>query len=164
MPAHAFTIRKLADAAGVGVEAVRYYQRRCLLHEPQRVAGGFREYAAEDVQRLRFIKRALELGFSLDDVAELVALSAERDQLHVRELTRRRAAEIRARIAQLEAMASALEGLASCCARAPRSQPCPIIAALAADPVTAIPAGEPQASQAPASGAAPPRQVRAVEC
>lgn len=154
MPTRAFTIRKLADAAGVGVEAVRYYQRRGLLHEPQRVAGGFREYSADDVQRLRFIKRAQELGFSLDDVAELVSLSAERDQVHVRELTRRRVAEIRERIGRLEAMASALEGLVSCCARAPRSQPCPIIAALATDPVAQTPGGEAQR---------PPRTARAAE-
>lgn len=133
MPSHAFTIRKLADAAGVGVEAVRYYQRRGLLREPQRVSGGFRQYAANDVQRLRFIKRAQELGFSLDDIAELVSLSAERDQLHVREQTRRRIVEIRQRIDQLEAMASALEGLVSGCPRPAQAQPCPIIAVLAAE-------------------------------
>lgn len=135
MPTHAFTIRKLADAAGVGVEAVRYYQGRGLLPEPPRVAGGFREYTADDVQRLRFIKRSQDLGFSLDDVAELLSLSAERDQAKVRELTRRRAVEIRERIDQLAAMASALENLADRCACAPKSQSCSIIAALASDPV-----------------------------
>lgn len=144
MPSHAFTIRKLADTAGVGVEAVRYYQRRGLLHEPQRVVGGFREYSVDDIQRLRFIKRAQELGFSLDDIAELVSLSAERDQVHVRELTRRRVAEIRERINRLEAMASALEGLVSCCARTPRSQPCPIIAALVSEPIVEAAGSEPR--------------------
>ncbi|NMG29957.1 MerR family transcriptional regulator [Aromatoleum evansii] len=163
MPTRAFTIRKIADAAGVGVEAVRYYQRRGLLHEPQRVAGGFREYSADDVQRLRFIKRAQELGFSLDDVAELVSLSAERDQVHVREVTRRRAAEIRERIGRLEAMASALEGLVSCCARAPQSQACPIIAALTTDPVAEAPAGGPQVRLRTASGAERPAHADAVE-
>lgn len=151
MPSHGFTIRKLADAAGVGVEAVRYYQRRGLLHEPQRVVGGFREYSMDDVQRLRFIKRAQELGFSLDDVAELLSLSAERDQTHVRELTRRRVAEIRERINRLEAMASALDGLVDCCARAQQSQPCPIIAALVSEPT------------AEAAGSEPPRAVRPTE-
>ncbi len=162
MPTRAFTIRKLADAAGVGVEAVRYYQGRGLLQEPQRVAGGFREYSAEDVQRLHFIKRAQELGFSLDNVAELLSLSAERDQVRVRELTRRRAAEIRKRVNGLEAMASALEGLASCCARAPRSQSCAIIAALAADPVAEIPVSEPQLRQQTTHGAKRHRQTEAV--
>jgi len=64
LPTHAFTIRKLADAAGVGVEAVRYYQRLGLLAEPAREGGGFREYSGDDLRRLRFIKRAQELGFS----------------------------------------------------------------------------------------------------
>lgn len=163
MPTRAFTIRKLADAAGVGVEAVRYYQGRGLLHEPQRVAGGFREYSADDVQRLRFIKRAQELGFSLDVVAELVSLSAERDQVHVRELTRRRVAEIRERITRLESMASALEGLVSCCARAPQSQPCPIIAALTTDPVAEAPGSEAQRPLRTACAAERHAQSDAVE-
>ena len=55
MPTHAFTIAKLADAAGVGVEAVRYYQRGGLLAAPKRVDGGFRQYSDDDVLRLRFI-------------------------------------------------------------------------------------------------------------
>lgn len=159
MPTHAFTIRKLADATGVGVEAVRYYQGRGLLHEPPRVAGGFREYSADDVQRLRFIKRAQELGFSLDDVAELLSLSAERDQVRVRELTRRRAAEIRERINHLAAMASVLENLADRCACAPKSQSCPIIAALAADPVQEVPVLHPMAPDANGH-----RQPDAVVC
>lgn len=159
MPTHAFTIRKLADAAGVGVEAVRYYQGRGLLNEPPRVAGGFREYSAGDVQRLRFIKRSQDLGFSLDDVAELLSLSAEHDQVKVRELTRRRAAEIRERINQLAAMASALENLADRCACAPKSQSCSIIAALAADPVQEMPVPHPLAPDANGS-----RQPDAVGC
>lgn len=159
MPSHAFTIRKLADAAGVGVEAVRYYQGRGLLPKPPRVAGGFREYSADDVQRLRFIKRSQELGFSLDDVAELLSLGAEHDQVKVRELTRWRAAEIRERIDQLAAMASALENLAERCACAPKSQSCPIIAALVADPVQEIPAPRPAAPDANRH-----RQPDAAEC
>ncbi|MBU1364535.1 MAG: MerR family transcriptional regulator [Gammaproteobacteria bacterium] len=162
MPTHAFTIRKLADAAGVGVEAVRYYQGRGLLPEPPRVAGGFREYSADDVQRLRFIKRAQELGFALDDVAELLSLSAERDQVRVRELTWRRAAEIRERISRLDAMASALENLADCCACAPKSQSCPIIAALATDPAGEL--SEPQEPHQKAHGAKRRRQPGAVAC
>ncbi|MDA8254300.1 MAG: MerR family transcriptional regulator [Betaproteobacteria bacterium] len=164
MPTHAFTIRKLADAAGVGVEAVRYYQGRGLLPEPPRVAGGFREYSADDVQRLRFIKRSQDLGFSLDDVSELLSLSAERDQVRVRELTRRRAAEIRERISRLAAMAFALENLADRCACAPKSQSCPIIAALAADSVQEVPASEVQKPRQTANGAQRHRQRDAVEC
>ena len=131
MPTHAFTIRKLADAAGVGVEAVRYYQQRGLLAQPERIDGGFREYNQADLDRLRFIKRGQELGFSLDDIAELTSLSSNGNRTRVRAMTRLRVAEIRGRIAQLESVAAALEGLAETCGRTPRAQACPIIAALA---------------------------------
>jgi DNA-binding transcriptional MerR regulator len=133
MPTRAFTIAKLADAASVGVETVRYYQKRGLLGEPRRPGGGFHEYAQADVQRLQFIRRAQELGFSLDDIAELVSLSSEPDKQRVREITQRRSAEIRLRMDQLDAMASALDGLASCCAQS-AGDSCPIIAALAGQP------------------------------
>lgn len=140
MPTHAFTIRKLADAAGVGVEAVRYYQRGGLLAAPNRVDGGFRQYSEDDVRRLRFIKRAQALGYSLEDVAELMSLSSTRDRLRVREITRERVAEIRERMADLQSMASALENLADCCAQAPEGSACSIIAALTgnqdSDPTT----------------------------
>ncbi len=130
MPTRAFTIAKLADTAGVGIEAIRHYQRMGLLAEPARVTGGFRTYSAEHVRRLNFIRRARDLGFSLEDVAQLLSLSAERDQARVRELTRGRVAALRGRIARLESMAKAMEGLADCCARAPSEASCPIIAAL----------------------------------
>lgn len=140
MPTHAFTIRKLADAAGVSVEAVRYYQRGGLLAAPNRVDRGFRQYSDNDVRRLRFIKRAQALGYSLEDVAELMSLSATCDRLRVREITRERVAEIRERMADLQSMASALENLADCCAQAPEGSACSIIAALTgnqdADPTT----------------------------
>lgn len=131
MPTHAFTITKLASAAGVGVEAVRYYQRGGLLAAPKRVDGGFRQYSDDDVLRLRFIKRAQALGYSLEDIAELMSLSATRDRLRVREITRERVAEIRERMADLQAMASALENLADCCAQTLEGSACSIIAALA---------------------------------
>ena len=75
MPTHAFTISKLAAAAGVNIETVRYYQRRGLIEEPTRVDNGFRAYDGTHLQRLLFIKRAQELGFSLDDAAVLTTLS-----------------------------------------------------------------------------------------
>jgi MerR family mercuric resistance operon transcriptional regulator len=132
VPTHAFTIAKLADAAGVGVETVRYYQRRGLLDDAQ-PAGGFRAYAATDVQRLRFIRRAQDLGFSLDDITELLSLSANPNKRRVREITQRRLAEVRERIGQLGAMATALEGMVDCCVRS-TDDACPIIAALAEEP------------------------------
>lgn len=134
MPTHAFTIRKLADAAGVGVEAVRYYQRSGLLAAPDRVDGGYREYASDDVRRLRFIKRAQALGYSLEDIAQLLSLSTTRDVRRVREITRERIAEIRRRMTDLQSMASALEKLSDCCERAPDGSACSIIAALTEGP------------------------------
>lgn len=135
MPTHAFTISKLADAVGVNIETVRYYQRRGLLAEPSRENGGFRSYDETHVQRLQFIKRAQELGFSLDDAAELLSLSEATNRKRVREITRSRVLDIRQKITQLESMAVALEGLADCCAKTGPNQSCPIIAALAGDTV-----------------------------
>jgi MerR family mercuric resistance operon transcriptional regulator len=100
------------------------------LREPAREGNGFRQYEESDVRRLRFIKRAQELGFSLDDVASLVSLSAETDQVRVREITQQRVLDIRQRATQLEAMAVALEGLVTCCQKSARGDHCPIIAAL----------------------------------
>ena len=114
------------------MEAVRYYQRGGLLAAPKRVDGGFRQYSDDDVLRLRFIKRAQALGYSLEDIAELMSLSATRDRLRVRAITRKRVAEIRERVADLQSMASALENLADCCAQSPEGSACTIIAALAA--------------------------------
>lgn len=130
MPTHAFTISKLAEAAGVTVETVRYYQRRGLLDEPARVEGGFRAYDAGHLQRLQFIRRALELGFSLDDAAELSSLSQSPDRKRLRAVATERAADIRKKIAELGAMAAALENLAETCHRTSPDHTCPIIAAL----------------------------------
>ena len=130
MPSNAFTISKLADAVGVNIETVRYYQRRGILDEPKRVNGSFRAYDETHLQRLRFIKRAQELGFPLDDVAELLSLSASVDRKRLREVARMRAADIRRKMAHLESMASALEHLAENCARTAPHRACPIVAAL----------------------------------
>jgi MerR family mercuric resistance operon transcriptional regulator len=150
MPTHAFTISKLADAAGVNVETIRYYQRRGLLEEPTRVANGFRAYTAEHLQRLLFIKRAAALGFSLDDTAELASVSRTADRKRLRTMARTRAADIRQRITQLEAMANALEHLAANCHHTAPDAPCPIVAALHADPAE---------GESPAAPADPGRTV-----
>ena len=130
MPTHAFTISKLANSAGVNIETIRYYQRRGLLEEPARVDGGFRAYDESHLQRLLFIKRAQDLGFSLNDAAELTTLSQSADRKRLREVARTRAADIRERIAQLDAMARALEHLADTCQHTRPDAACPIVAAL----------------------------------
>jgi MerR family mercuric resistance operon transcriptional regulator len=132
MPTHAFTISKLAKGAGVNVETIRYYQRRGLLEEPTRVDNGFRAYDERHLQRLLFIKRVQELGFSLEDAAELASLSQTEDRERLRAVARARSAEIRERIDRLDAMASALEHLAETCSHTGPGDPCPIVAALRA--------------------------------
>lgn len=136
MPTHAFTISKLADAAGVNIETIRYYQRRKILDEPARVAGGFRAYSQDDLRRLQFIRRALDLGFSLDDAAELLGLSQSADRHQLRTIARMRADEIRERATQLVAMADALERLAETCAHTGVDAQCPIVGALTSPPGT----------------------------
>ena len=137
MPTHAFTIAKLADAAGVNVETVRYYQRRGILPEPHRANGGFRSYNASHVERLQFIRRVQELGFTLDDAAELMSLSRMTNRKRLREIARVRVEGVRQRIAQLESVANALEGLADCCEHTAPGQACPIVAALIRSPADA---------------------------
>jgi MerR family mercuric resistance operon transcriptional regulator len=120
------TIGTLAAAAGIGVEAVRFYQRKGLVAEPPR-AGGIRRYDQADVDRIRFIKRAQSAGFTLAEIAELIALDAGRDRVRARELATSRIAAIDARIAELTGAREALARLARECG-AGRDGPCPIIA------------------------------------
>jgi MerR family mercuric resistance operon transcriptional regulator len=121
------TIARLGSAAGVGVETVRYYQRRGLLAVPAS-AGGVRRYGPEDLRRLRFIRRAQAAGFTLEEIAELLALDRTDDRARVRELAGSRLAALDAKIAELESSRAALDRLRSRCA-AGRKGPCPILEA-----------------------------------
>ncbi len=126
-----FTIGKLAAHAGVSVETVRYYERRGLIKQP-RVGRGFRRYPPETAQRLGFIRRAKELGFTLNEIAELLLLRVNAKQScgQVRIAAHAKVAEVEAKIADLQQMKSALERLASRCrGRGPRSE-CPILESL----------------------------------
>jgi MerR family mercuric resistance operon transcriptional regulator len=122
------TIGGLAKAAGVGVETVRYYQRRGLLPEPARPPGEIRRYGKEDVKRLRFIRSAQAAGFALNEIKELLDLDASDDRARARELAQTRVAAIDEKIAALREARDALAGLATACARK-RSGPCPILGA-----------------------------------
>jgi MerR family mercuric resistance operon transcriptional regulator len=127
------TIAALAKAGGVGVETVRYYQRRGLMPEPPRPdgpgsAGGVRRYGDEEVRRLRFIRSAQTAGFTLEEIGELLALDAADDRPRALDMARARIAELDARIAELTAAREALRGLARQCASGPTG-PCPIITA-----------------------------------
>jgi Hg(II)-responsive transcriptional regulator len=131
MSQHNLTIGRLARAAAVGVETVRYYQRRHLLPLPEAAGSTFRHYPAAMVERIRFIKRAQELGFSLDEIATLLQLEqgAERDA--IREVASDKRRQIREKIADLQRMEGVLSQLIDACAASGQAEPCPIIAALA---------------------------------
>ena len=124
------TIGKLAAAGGVGVETVRYYQRRGLLDAPERAAfyGGVRRYGEIDARRLRFIRSAQAAGFTLDQIAELLALDATDDRARGRELASGRIAALDAKIAEMARARDSLRKLARECSGG-GAGPCPILAA-----------------------------------
>lgn len=126
----AMTIAELARSAGVGVETVRYYQRRGLLSDPrpQRTgAAGIRHYGSDEARRLRFIRSAKGAGFTLDEVAELLRLDSGGDRARAREMANVRLAALDAQIAELQEARRALAALAKECASG-SGGPCPIIA------------------------------------
>lgn len=119
------TIGKLAAAGGVGVETIRFYQRRGLLKQPTRESG-IRRYGSEDLRRLRFIKQAQTAGFTLEEIKELLKLDAGEDRSRARELARARIAALDAKISELRSAKKALERVAQDCASG-GSGPCPIL-------------------------------------
>jgi len=125
------TIGGLAKAAGVGVETVRYYQRRGLLPEPPRPQGEVRRYGEADAKRLKFIRSAQAAGFTLNEIKELLDLDASDDRARARELARARVEAIDEKIAALHEAREALAGLAKACATT-RGGPCPILGAFEA--------------------------------
>ena len=128
---NAMTISQLAHSANVGVETVRYYQRRGLLPDPrpQRTGvRGVRHYGADEACRLRFIRSAQAAGFTLEEIAELLRLDSTGDRPRARELARGRIAVLDKQIAALQRARQSLAKLASDCA-AGETGPCPIITA-----------------------------------
>lgn len=119
------TIGKLAAAGGVGVETIRFYQRKGLLDQPTR-DGGIRRYGSDDVRRLRFIKQAQSAGFTLEEIKELLDLDASDDRNRARDLARARIEALEAKIKDLLIAKEALERLARECADG-RAGPCPIL-------------------------------------
>ena len=122
------TIAGLARAAGVGVETVRYYQRRGLMPVPSR-GGGIRHYGDRDVERLNFIRAAQASGFTLEQIKELLSLDAGRDRKRARALARMRIAELEEKIAAMTRAKAGLEKLIRVCAGG--RGVCPIIPVLA---------------------------------
>ena len=127
------TIGRLAAKAGVNVETIRYYQRRGLMSEPAKPANGQRHYGAEAIKRVRFIKRAQALGFTLEEIGGLLDLDEARACSETRELAARKLEVIENKLADLKAMRQALARLLRQCDSGAASGACPIIHALAAD-------------------------------
>ena len=125
-------IGRLAKAAGVNVETIRYYQRRGLVDEPAKPVGGHRRYAPSAASRVRFIKRAQQPGFTLEEVTGLLRLQDGQSCRETRLLAERKLALIEERIADLTRMRRMLEGLIAECAAGQRPRSCPIIATLSA--------------------------------
>lgn len=122
----ALTIGGLAETGGVGVETIRFYQRKGLLHTPTRAAG-IRRYGHDDVRRLKFIRQAQAAGFTLEEIRELLALDASEDRRRARQLAKARIEALDARIAELEKARNSLRRLATECEDG-SAGPCPILA------------------------------------
>jgi Hg(II)-responsive transcriptional regulator len=125
-------IGEVASKAAVNIQTLRYYERRGLLEAPERTASGYREYPSETVRLIRFIKRAQDLGFTLKEIEELIALrdARGRKRSEVRALAEAKMSDIDKKLAQLQAMRSALYGMVESCACRDGRPTCPILEAL----------------------------------
>jgi len=126
------TIGAVARRAGIGIDTIRYYEREGLMPEPRRRAGGYRDYDASAAQRLRFIRRAKELGFTLAEIRELLALSGdhERGVENVKQRARHRRDAISERIRELQRLRRGLTRLIDACPGHGDPADCPILRAL----------------------------------
>jgi MerR family mercuric resistance operon transcriptional regulator len=122
-------IGELARSVGVSIETIRYYQRIGLLEVPQKPYGGTRSYGTEDWQRVRFIRRAQQLGFSLDDIRALLELSSS-DCEQVRKLAAEKLDLVKEKLGQLRRIESVLTKTLEQCAKRKGYQPCPVIESL----------------------------------
>jgi MerR family mercuric resistance operon transcriptional regulator len=131
--ARTYTIGRLAAAAGVNVETVRYYQRRGLMPEPSRPPGGTRRYREAEARRLRFIKRAQLMGFALNEVENLLDLWTRRSCRTTRELAAAKLRSVDARIRDLRRLRKELAALVAQCDTNASDSDCPILDRLGRD-------------------------------
>jgi Zn(II)-responsive transcriptional regulator len=125
-----FSIGQLAKRAGVAIDTVRYYERKQLLSPAGRLLSGYRRYGDGELKRLRFIRRAKSLGFSLADIRELLSLSDERNVARVKRAAQAKLADIEQRMAELERIGNGLRKLVAACPGHGRAEACPILNAL----------------------------------
>ena len=133
----ALTIGQVAEAAEVNIQTIRYYERRGLFPEPRRSSSGYRQYTEDAVGRIRFIKQAQELGFSLQEIQELLGLRVQHGAA-CDVIARRTATKIvvvEQKIRDLQRMRRTLEQLVEACAARRPTDECPILEALADDGV-----------------------------
>ena len=129
-------IGELARQADVAIDTVRYYERQGLLPAPERTQSGYRTYGADDVARLRFVRRAKTLGFTLEEIGDLLALSGRRedDMAGMKAAAIQKLADVDARLAELQRVRAGLETLVASCPGHGALAQCPILNALAEDP------------------------------
>ncbi|HEY1806851.1 MAG TPA: MerR family DNA-binding protein [Terracidiphilus sp.] len=127
-----YTIARLASAAGVHVETIRYYQRLKLAPEPPRPVGGIRRYGEADADRLRFIKRAQAMGFTLEEIRNLITLQARRSCRATRDLAATKLRIVDARIRELRHLRKELAGLIADCDANIEDTTCPVMQRLTA--------------------------------
>jgi MerR family transcriptional regulator, copper efflux regulator len=126
----ALGIGQLAKRGGVGIDTVRYYERNGLLTPHTRLASGYRRYSELELARLHFIRRAQALGFTLKEIKELLALSAQRDVGRVKRSAQAKLKDVKSRIAALERMRDGLATLIDACPGHGRAADCPILRTL----------------------------------
>lgn len=126
-------IGQLAKRSGVPIDTVRHYERIGLLKPAARLASGYRRYGEAEQKRLRFIRRAKALGFTLDEIRELLALSGGRDVQRIRRAAAARLADVERRIEELNRVRDSLRQLIAACPGHGRAESCPILNALSQD-------------------------------
>jgi MerR family mercuric resistance operon transcriptional regulator len=124
------TVGAFGARAGVSVETIRFYQRKGLLHAPKRSHGAIRRYSDADVARVRFVKSAQYLGFSLDEVAGLLRLQDGTNCASARAVAEQKLADVRVKLRDLRRIESVLRRLVTACAASQGTVTCPLIAAL----------------------------------
>lgn len=130
-----FRISEVAERGGVNLQTIRYYEREGLLPEPPRRASGYRVFPESAVQRVRFIKRAQELGFSLAEIRELLSVEIDpaKDCSDVQRLARAKVHDIEEKIRTLQSMKRVLTRLADACPGCGPSSECPILESIEAE-------------------------------
>ncbi len=129
-PTETLTVGQVARAAGVNVETIRFYQRRKLIEKPEKPLGSMRRYPRAAVDRVRFIKRAQQLGFTLEEVRTLLALEDGRSCAEAQRLAMAKLAAVESRIADLQRMRRVLKILIDECSTGRGKLACPIISTL----------------------------------